>query len=123
MDKFLVIAIVNKGFSDLVMEAARKEGARGGTVLGARGTGNQELEKFYGIVIHPDKEFVLIVVNGDIKEKVMKKIYEDCGLESKSQGIVFSLPIDDVKGISEAVKNVETNMDEEVPSSSEATSN
>lgn len=109
MNKYLIVAIVNKGFSDLVMEAARKGGARGGTVLGARGTGNQEMEKFYGIIIHPDKEFVMIVVNEDIKETVMSKIYEDCGLESKSQGIVFSTPIDDVRGISDNVENKEEN--------------
>lgn len=96
----LIITIINKGYSDVVMEAARRAGATGGTVIKARGTGNKELESFYGIVIHPDKEMVLIVVNEDIKDKTMEEIYKDCGLETKSQGIIFSLPIDDVKGIS-----------------------
>ena len=37
-------------------------------------------------------------INFDDDEK--EEIYKDCGLETKSQGIIFSLPIDDVKGIS-----------------------
>lgn len=99
MKNKLIIAIINKGFSDLVMEAARKAGARGGTVINARGTGNKEMESYYGIIIHPDKEMVLIVVDDSIKDKTMEEIYKECGLESKSQGIIFSLPIEDVKGI------------------------
>jgi len=96
---FLIIVIVNKGYSDLVMEAARKANVTGGTVLSARGTGNKELENFYGITIHPDKEFVLIVVDENIKDVVMMNVYKDCGLESKSQGIAFSIPVSDVYGI------------------------
>lgn len=99
MENNLVIAIVNKGFSDLVMEAARKAGAKGGSIINARGTGNKDIEKFYGIVIHPDKEMVLIIVDDSIKEKVMEEIYKDCGLDSKSQGIVFALPVSHVKGL------------------------
>ncbi len=105
MEMYLIVAIINKGFSDLVMEAARKKGAKGGTVINARGTGNEEIEKFYGIAIHPDKELVLIVVSEDIKNDVMSQIYDDCGLNSKSQGIVFSLPVNGVKGMEEELIN------------------
>ena len=40
-----IFAIVNNGYADLVMEAAKGAGARGGTVLNAHGTGNKEMEK------------------------------------------------------------------------------
>ncbi len=99
INRYLICVIINKGFSDLVMEAARKKGARGGTVINARGTGNKDIEKFYGIVIHPDKELVLIVIEEDKKEEVMEEIYKECGLETRSQGIVFALPVKDVKGL------------------------
>ena len=103
---YLIIVVVNKGFSDLVMEAARKVGARGGTILNARGTGKKEIEKYYGIVIHPDKELVLIVSKEDTKNNIMKEIYNECGLDSKAQGIIFSLKVDDVKGMSDELRNV-----------------
>ena len=44
----LILAIVNKGSTDLVMNAANAAGGRGGTISVARGTGNPELAKFFG---------------------------------------------------------------------------
>ncbi len=88
----LVIAIVNKGYTDLVMEAARRSGARGGTIAVARGTGNKEYEDFYGIVIQPEKEVVFILVPRDITDKVLNAIYKEAGLNTNGQGIAFSIP-------------------------------
>ena len=44
----LIVCIVNRGFCDLVMETARGAGARGGTVLHARGGGQvgQDIKVF-----------------------------------------------------------------------------
>lgn len=107
----LVIAIVNSGNTDLVMEGARNAGARGGTTLRARGTGNIELEKFYGIPIQSEKEMVLIIVNDDITEKVMESIYKAAGLETPGHGIVFSQKIDNVIGLS-AIDLTKENIEE-----------
>ncbi len=96
----VIFCIVNQGFSDSVMQAARASGARGGTVISARGTAKEEVEKAYGIVIEPEKEIVLILVTKDIKEAIMHSIYKNVGLNTPGQGIIFSLPVDDVIGIS-----------------------
>lgn len=94
-----IIALVNTGFSDLVMEAARAEGARGGTVINARGTGDKSLEKKYGVAITPDKEMILIVVNVNIRDAVLSAIYKAAGLDTNGHGIAFSIPVDDVAGL------------------------
>ena len=100
MDKYvLIIALVNTGFTELVMDAARSEGAQGGTVVHARGTGNKEMEKRFGIVITPDKEMVLILVKEKLSDKILKAIYDKAGLQTKGQGIAFSLPVEDVVGL------------------------
>lgn len=100
MEKFeLVIALINTGFSEVVMDAAREEGAKGGTVVHARGTGTKDMEKKYGVVITPDKEMVLILVNKKIKEKVLTAINEAAGLKTAGQGIAFALPVDEVVGL------------------------
>lgn len=91
----LIVCIVNQGYTDLVMEGARKAGATGGTYFKARGTGNREIEKFYGIEIKPEKEIAFIVVSNNIKEKVIKEVYASAGLDTQGQGIVFSLPVED----------------------------
>ena len=64
----LIICIVNTGFTDVVMDAAKEAGARGGTVVHGRGTANKEAEEFFGISVQPDKEMVMILVSSDIKE-------------------------------------------------------
>ena len=89
----LIVCIVNAGFSQNVVEAARKAGARGGTIIRGRGSANPEAEEFFSIHVQPDKEVLLILVPKDIKDDVMKAIYKDCGLANAARGIAFSLPV------------------------------
>jgi nitrogen regulatory protein PII len=95
----MIMAIVNDGYTDLVMDAARKAGARGGTILTARGTGNKDIEKFFGVVITPEKQIVMILVPKDMKDAVIASVYKECGLNTKGQGIAFAMPVSDVIGI------------------------
>ena len=95
----LIVAIINKGYSDLVMDAAKKAGAKGGTIFNAHGTGNKEIEQYFGVPIHPEKEMVFIIVDKKIKDDVLLNIYKVAGLETKGQGIVFSLPVEDMMGL------------------------
>ena len=95
----LVITVVNRGFSDQAMDAAARAGARGGTVLHARGAGREEAEKFFGITIQPEKEVVLILVRREQKHDVMQEICRSAGLSTPGHGFSFSLPVDDVLGM------------------------
>lgn len=95
----LIMVVVNQGFSDNVMEAARLAGARGGTVLNARGTARQDAEKLFDIAIHPEKELVFILAHESVKDEILHNIYKDVGLFTEGQGIAFSVPVDDVVGI------------------------
>ena len=95
----MVCCIVNAGFSDLVMEAARGEGATGGTVIHARGTANKEAEAIFQITIQPDKDFVMLLVPAKIKDAVLHAIYQKAGLDTNGQGIAFSLPVSKTAGI------------------------
>ncbi|MFA5421631.1 MAG: P-II family nitrogen regulator [Bacilli bacterium] len=95
----LIICIVNNGFTDLVMDAARSQGARGGTIFHGRGTSNPDMERFFGISISPEKEIVIILVLKDIKELVLKAINKAAGFETNGKGIAFSMPVSDVVGV------------------------
>ncbi|MDE6598000.1 MAG: P-II family nitrogen regulator [Clostridia bacterium] len=96
----MILCIVNAGYSELVMDAAKEEGARGGTVIHARGTANKEAEEYFHIAIQPDKEIVMILVPAEIKDNVLHAIYKNAGLKSDGKGIAFSVPVDEVVGIS-----------------------
>lgn len=99
----LIVCIVNEGFSDLVMDTAREVGARGGTVVSARGTANKEAEKLFRIDIQPQKEMVMIVVPTALRDNVMHALYKEVGLNTPGQGIAFALPVDNVVGISDSL--------------------
>lgn len=99
-DYEMIMCIVNAGFSELVMDAAKEEGARGGTVIHARGTANKDAEQFFNIPIQPDKDIVIILVPVEIKDNILHAIYRNAGLKSEGQGIAFSIPVDEVVGIS-----------------------
>ena len=100
----VVLCIVNEGFSEAVMDAAREAGARGGTVLNARGTASVDAEKKFGIIVEPQKEIVMILVDVKIKEAVLKSLYEGVGLKTAGQGIAFSLPVTEVVGLTPHAK-------------------
>ena len=96
----VIFCIVNSGFSEAVMDAAKKGGARGGTVINARGTAGKEAEKFFGISVQEEKEIVMILVSSESKDKILQNLYDDVGLNTAGQGIAFSLPVDGVVGLS-----------------------
>ena len=96
----LIVCIVNAGYSELVMDSAKEVGARGGTVIHAKGTANKEAEQFFKITIQPDKEMVMILVPEDIKDSVLHAIYKSAGLKTEGQGIAFSMGVSNVVGLS-----------------------
>jgi hypothetical protein len=85
------------------MDAAKEFGARGGTVIRARGTANAEAEKLFHIAIQPEKEIVMILVDSKIKNDILHALYRAVGLKTPGQGIAFSLPVDEVVGLSGGV--------------------
>ena len=104
-DYEMIVCIVNAGFSDAVMSAAREYGAKGGTVLHARGTANPEAEHFFKITIQPEKEVVMILVSSDITDDILHAIYKEVGLNSPGQGIAFTLPVDAAVGLPKIEEN------------------
>ena len=103
----VIFCIVNAGFSEAVMDAAKEFGARGGTVIRARGTANTEAEKRFNIVIQPEKEAVMILVDAKIRDDILHALYRAVGLNTPGQGIAFSLPVDRVVGLSAAQQTKE----------------
>lgn len=95
----LLVVVANQGYTETIMEAARRGKAAGGTVLHAKGTGMEGAEKFLGVSLAMEKELVLIVVRHEQKNDVMAAIMEDAGLESRAKAIVFSLPVTSTAGL------------------------
>ena len=97
----MIAAIVNQGYSEEVMNAARSAGASGGTVLHSRRVGNEKALDFWGLSVQEEKEIILILASAENKLAIMQAIGNACGLKSDAKGIVLSLPIDAVVGLNE----------------------
>lgn len=99
MQDHLIIAIVNQGEGVHAVSAAKDAGATGGTLINAKGTGNNEMVMFLGITITPEKDMLLVVVDENIKEAVSAAIYKAAELNKKGNGIIFSFPVDVFHGL------------------------
>ena len=93
----LIVAIYQRGYTDIVMDAARAAGARGGTAISAKGTVGGAA-KFFGMTLAEEKEMVFIVSATEQKKEIMKAIMQNAGLDTKAHAVVFSLPVTDTAG-------------------------
>ena len=100
-DYEVIFAIVNEGYAEDVMDVARQQGARGGTILNARGVTREDAAAFFGITLNTEKEIVMMVVPKNIKDNILNAIYREMGMAKAAQGIAFSLPVSDVAGLAQ----------------------
>lgn len=103
----LIVTVINKGFASDVIDASRAAGAEGGTIIPARGSGIHETSKFFGVVIEPEKEIVLTLVDCKITEVVMESIAKAIDIDKPGTGISFVVDVPKVYGISHLLKKEE----------------
>ena len=100
----VIFAIVNSGFAEEAMAIARDLGARGGTIINARGVARENEAAFFGITIHAEKEILMLVVEKGIRDDILNALYKRMGMGKKAQGIAFSLPVSDAAGLAKPVE-------------------
>ncbi len=95
----MIIVSVAEGYSDAVIDAASKAGAKGGSVLRGRKRGSEAMVQFLGISMQEEQEFVMIIVPKEKKGEIMAEIGAACGLRTEAHGIILSIPVDEVAGM------------------------
>ena len=85
----MINVIVNKGYAEDAMAAARKAGAGGGTIIGARGTAKEGDAAFFGMKIVPEKEMLMILVPSEKKDDIVAAITALPCFAQAGSGIVF----------------------------------
>ena len=105
MNKFeCIVTIVDGGYSENVVEAAKKAGAKGATVINARGSSVKEPNKFFKLNIQPDKQIVLILTNNEQTKTIVEMIAKEAGMNTRSHALSFVLPVEDAVGLAEIFK-------------------
>ena len=95
----LVIAITRGGYAEMVMDAARRVDVKGGTVVHAKGIGDDFSAKFFGISIASEMELVYIVTKRKDKDLLVKAINEHAGMKTEANTAVLTLPVENVVGL------------------------
>lgn len=96
-EKDLVLAVVNAGYIDQAVEAARGAGARGGTLLHGRSTG--DAADFLGVPLLPERELAAILVPAGRRRQVLEALNQAVGLSTPAGGLIFSLPVLEAVGL------------------------
>jgi len=90
----LIFISVNSGYTDEVMQCARRVGATGGTVLRARLAGSEKLEMFEGREFQEEKEIISILASENTAAAIMNEVNTQFGLKSEASGVVCAVPVD-----------------------------
>lgn len=99
----LIVTIVKKGWGDEVIQASRKAGSKGGTILYGRGTCVHENKTFMGMLIEPEKEIVLTLTESVAVDGIIEAIEKKVSLDKPGNGLGFVVPIEKVFGITQAL--------------------
>ena len=96
----LIVTIVKKGFSEQIIQASIKAGAKEGKVLCGRGKKKKKKKKILGIPIEPEKEIILTVVSKKQTDDILKAIKKAGELDKPGMGIGFVISLEKVVGMS-----------------------
>lgn len=95
----LIITIVHKEKAKKVVAAAKKTGARGGTIFYGKGVKINEKNRFLGIPVEREREVVLTIVPGTLCTVVLDAISDAVKLNQPKQGVGFVIDTKKVTGI------------------------
>lgn len=98
-DVEMIVAMINRGYSDFVIDASRDAGATGATVLYGRSSIKKDDDFLNGVPIQAEKEIILILVKKSLRKKVMQEISHRTHLQEKGNGVCFCLPVSSVMAL------------------------
>lgn len=108
----LILAICPADKQKGAVDAAKKAGATGATLLTARGTGVKEAKTFFGLTLDKPQDTIMILAEESRRLKIMKAIYDSANMVKPGNGICFSLPVDSVMGLESQMPIIENKMKE-----------
>ena len=103
----VILALVNDDYQDQVIEAAKKAGATGVTILNARGEGVRDQKSFFGLAMESQKDMLLFLVEDFNSDKIMDAIYQSGKLGEHGNGIAFCWAVDRAIGMESQIPILE----------------
>lgn len=97
----MILVTVNQGYTDVVMDTARKAGARGGTIIRGRWAGDESFAESYGITtLQEEKELIFIVAPTELRNGIMDAVTKEHGLRTEAGAMVSSVGVEQLVHLS-----------------------
>jgi nitrogen regulatory protein PII len=94
-----IFTIVDRGRAEDVIDAANEAGAKGGTIINARGSGIHETNKLFSMEIEPEKEMVMILSEKNTVESIVSSIRNKLDIDEAGKGIIFVQEVSKAYGL------------------------
>lgn len=93
-----LFVVVDKGNANKVIEKTNMLGARGASIINARGSGVYA-KKYFDANIEPEKEIVLVVCNDELEKKIVSSLDKNFSFDMPNTGILFSIELNNIIGV------------------------
>lgn len=112
----LIIAFVDSSKTDVILNAAREEGATGSTIISqARGEGLEHNKTFLGLNIETPRDVLLLLVEQHLARSILESVAEAGEFNRDDQeGIAFQIDVEDAVGIAHQIQALETTVEEKL---------
>ena len=112
----LIIALVEDDKTDAIMDAARRCGATGATVISqARGEGLRPAKTFLGLSLETQRDMLMFLVEEHLSREILETIAEVGEFDkAPGTGIAFQLDVEDAVGVRHQIQKLTDVVQEEI---------
>ena len=112
----LILALVDDSETDAVLEAGRRAGATGATIItSCRGEGLQPEKTFLGLSLTGQRDILLVVVEEHMSRGILEEIASVGAFEEKSgSGIAIQIDIEDAVGLSHQIAEIQHEIEDQI---------
>ncbi len=88
----LIVISVNEGYSEDIMQVARKAGAMGGTVIKGRLANIEQFADLGKTEVEGEREILCILAPLKTSAQIMEDVNKEFGITSPANGIIIAIP-------------------------------
>jgi nitrogen regulatory protein PII len=112
----LIIAFVEDDKTEIVLDTARKSGAKGATVINqARGEGLIQSKTFFGLTLETQRDVLLFLVEEHLSRHILEKIAKIAEFDNKpGTGIAFQIDVEDAIGVMRQVEELTHEIEDKI---------
>ena len=112
----LIIVFVEDDKTELVLETARKNGAKGATVVNnARGEGLKRSKTFFGLTLETQRDVLLLLVEEHMSRHILETVAQAAQFDNTpGTGIAFQVDVEDAIGVMRQVEELTQELEDKI---------